>query len=73
MTPTFLVQAAGEMMMPFTEMETRARIVNRERDWEFLFCYVKFGFLVDFKWERELGMNGWIYLTKKMSDLKLYT
>ena len=47
MTPTFLVQAAGEMMMPFTEMETRARIVNRERDWEFLFCYVKFGFLVD--------------------------
>ena len=32
MTPTFLVQAAGEMMMPFTEMETRARIVNRERD-----------------------------------------
>lgn len=32
MTPTFLVQAAGEMIMPFTEMETRARIVNRERD-----------------------------------------
>ena len=31
MTPTFLVQAAGEMMMPFTEMETRARIVDRER------------------------------------------
>lgn len=44
MTPTFLVQAAGEMMMPFTEMETRARIVDRERDQNSYFAMLHLGF-----------------------------
>lgn len=44
MPPTFLVQAAGEMMMPFTEMETRARIVDRERDQNSYFARLNLGF-----------------------------
>lgn len=38
MTPAFLVQAPGEVMMPFTEMETRVRIVDGEMQSKFLFC-----------------------------------